>query len=165
VPTSDYTPGLAEVGALERDRTVDEFGNEVGTFTAATRPTDTEAMSIIQNAVEDAMTVFGEDIPDAPGDKTSVTYDPNALREAAKTAVAYHSAALIELSHFGEQVARGNSPYQEYEDQWENLRDRVIRAIESAGGESPAGDTTGSQNPQFVFPEDAGGMIGWGTNW
>lgn len=163
MPISDYTPTLDEVGALIRDRTVDAGGNEVGTFTADTRPTDTEAESIISDAANEAYTMFGEDIPDAPASASAAdptTYDPNALRTAARKAVAYHAAALIELSHFGEQVARGNSPYQQYEDLWNAASKRIAGAIDSTGGATPSG---ASNEPVFDFPQDAGGMVGWGT--
>lgn len=165
MPISDYTPTLNEVGALIRDRTVDAGGNEVGTFTANTRPTDTQATDIIQDAALEAYTMFGEDIPDAPIEASAAdptSYDPDALRTAARRAVSYHAAALIELSHFGEQVARGNSPYQQYEDLWTAASKRVASAVESSGGESPGG-AEGTQRPVFDFPRNAGGMVGWGT--
>jgi hypothetical protein len=164
VPISDYTPDLAGVGALVRDRTVDAGGNEVGTFTDATRPTAAEAQLLIDDAVNDAVTLFGEDIPDAPGNPAAPGYDKDALRKAAKSAVEFHAAAAIELSHFGEQVARGNSPYPQYEEQWERRSKRVALAIESAGGTSPSG-ADGSLNVYYDFPEDAGGVVGWGTVW
>jgi len=165
VPISEYTPSLADVGALLRARTVDANGNEVGTFTALTRPTDTQVNSIIADAAGEAYTIFGEDIPDAPIEASAAdpsSYDPDALRNAAKKAVAYHAAALVELSHFSEQVARGNSPYQQYEDLWNAASKRIASAVESAGGESPSG-VEGTGRPVFAFPEDAGGMVGWGT--
>jgi hypothetical protein len=165
VPISDYTPSLADVGALLRDRTVDAGGNEVGTFTPTTRPTDVQAQILINQSANDAYLLFGEDIPDAPGNPASPTYDPNALRNAAKSAVEFHAAALIELSHFGEQVARGNSPYPQYEASWEAQSKRVQSAIESAGSSSPSGPAGGSMVPQFDFPDDWGGMVGWGTRW
>jgi hypothetical protein len=158
VPTSSYTPALSDIGALLRDRTVDSGGNEVGTFTANTRPTDTEVNNLVQDAVNDAYTIFGSDIPDATGS------DPDAVRKAATRAVAFHAAAMVELSHFGEQVARGNSPYQQYEDQWNAAAKRVSQAIDSVGGDTPGGGD-GSQIAIGTFPEDAGGMVGWGTRW
>lgn len=162
MPISDYTPTLDDVGALVRDRTVDSGGNEVGTFTPNTRPTDAEAQELINDAVNDAYSIFGEDIPDAQDPD-----NPGAIRNAAKEAVGYHAAALIELSHFGEQVARGNSPYEEYERLWEEAAQRVQAAIVSQGGTPPApvDPTEGSMMAQFEFPEDAGGMVGWGTRW
>lgn len=157
-------PTLATVGALERDRTVDSGGNELGTFTSGTRPTDTEAQALIDQAVNDAYISFGQLIPDAPGDSTQPGYDPDALRKSVTTAIAYRSAALIELSHFGEQVARGNSPYQAYESQWELMKKEIQNAIEDAGGEPPAPEG-GSSQAEGDFPEDAGGFVGWGTRW
>lgn len=162
MPISDYTPSLADVGALVRDRTVDSGGNEVGTFTPLTRPNDVQAQALIADATNDAYTIFGEDIPNAADPD-----NPNAIRNAAKEAVGYHAAALVELSHFGEQVAAGNSPYAEYEKLWKEAAQRVQEAIVSQGGEPPApvDPSAGSMNAVFEFPEDAGGMVGWGTRW
>jgi hypothetical protein len=162
VPITDYTPDLAGVGALLRARTMDSGGNEVGTFTPNTRPTDAQAQMLIDDAVNDAVTIFGEDIPDAPGNPASPGYDPDAIRKAAKSAVEFHAAASIELSHFAEQVARGNSPYEQYETQWEQRSKRVAAAIDSAGG-APIGGA--ENNVVFEFPEDQGGMVGWGSRW
>lgn len=162
MPISEYTPELDDVGALVRDRTVDSGGNEVGTFTPQTRPTDVEATKLIAQATQDAYAIFGEDIPDAADPD-----NPGAIRDAAREAVGYHAAALIELSHFGEQVARGNSPYAEYERLWNEAAARIQAAIESQGGQPPApvDSSTGSMNVSYEFPEDAGGMVGWGTRW
>lgn len=162
MPISDYTPDLDDVGALLRARTVDDGGNEVGTFTSATRPTDVQATELIQDATNDAYAIFGEDIPDAADPD-----NPGAIRDAAREAVGYHAAALIELSHFPEQVASGNSPYQQYEDLWKQAAQRIQDAIVSQGGEPPApvDPSQGSMNAQFDFPQDAGGMVGWGTVW
>ena len=162
MPISDYTPTLDDVGALVRARTVDAGGNEIGTFSPTTRPTDVEATDLIQDAVNDAYPLFGEDIPDAADPD-----NPDAIRNAAKEAVGYHAAALVELSHFPEQVARGNSPYEEYEKLWAAASARIQAAIEGQGGEPPApvDPKQGSLNAVFEFPEDAGGMVGWGTRW
>lgn len=162
MPISEYTPTLDDVGALLRARTVDAGGNEVGTFTATTRPTNVEAEALINDAVKDAYTLFGEDIPDAAD-----LDNPDAIRDSAREAVGYHAAALVELSHYPEQVARGNSNYQEYEDLWKQASIRIQAAIEGQGGEPPApvDPKQGSLNASFEFPEDAGGMVGWGTLW
>jgi hypothetical protein len=159
VPISDYTPSLDNVGALVRDRTFDSNGNEMGTFTPDTRPTNTQADQIITDAVSTAYPMFGEDIPDAPDPD-----NPDALRNAAKNSVAYLAAALVEISHFGEQVARGNSPYQQYMDLWESSSKVISKSIDGLG-ETPPGGGGGSLDVFGDFPADAGGMVGWGTIW
>jgi hypothetical protein len=103
--------------------------------------------------------MFGEDIPNAPDPD-----NPGALRNAAKNAVAYYAAALVEISHFGEQVARGNSPYQQYMDLWNDSAARISKAIDILG-ESPPSGGGGSNAVYGDFPANAGGMVGWGTTW
>lgn len=161
MPVSDYTPDVAAVGALTRARTRDDQGNELGTYTLATRPTASEVDLMISEAVNEAFPVFGEDIPDAPG------ADPEAFRTAAKKLVAIGGAAWVELSYFPEQVATGRSPYQQYRDAFEKGLARLgaaIDAVDAAAGSTDVGGG-GTMSASWDFPEDAGGLVGWGTRW
>jgi hypothetical protein len=167
VPVSEFTPSVTDVGALARARTVDAQGRELGTFTPDTRPTASEVGTMISEAVNEASVVIGNTIPDAPGDPTAVGYDKDALRKAALRIVALRAAALVELSYFPEQVARGASPYAQYQESFNQGLARLQNAIEAAeGGEQPGdagGGAGGTMRALGSFPEDAGGMIGWGT--
>lgn len=158
MPTSEYTPTVADIGNLLRARTVDASGNEVGTFNADTEPTGDNVTALIADAVGEAYPVFGSDIPDAAGS------EPDALRNAAKKAVAYRAAALTELTYFAEEVQRGTSPYEQYQSAWEENLNRVAKAIESGGGDTPGG-VGGSMAVYDGFPVDEGGLVGWGTRW
>jgi hypothetical protein len=138
--------------------TRDENGNELGTFTPATEPTDTEANNLIQIAVDETYPVLGADIPDAPG------ADSDALRRAAKRLVALRAAAEVILSKVPEQVAAGRTPYQQYIDAYNDGLKRLSTAIsEVESGDSP--EAGGSMSASYDFPADAGGMVGWGTRW
>lgn len=165
MPIADFTPTVADVGALTRARTVDANGNELGTYTDDTRPTASEVDGLISEAVNEAEVVIGNTIPDAPGDPDAAGYDVDALRKAALRIVALRGAALVELSYFPEQVARGSSPYEQYMESFNAGLSRLQKAIEAAAaGDQPGGDE-GYGMAMGAFPTDAGGMVGWGTVW
>lgn len=165
MPTSDYTPTVAEVAALLRARTRDSVGNEVGTFNSSTSPTDTEATSIIASVVGSLSGALGADIPDAP-DRDGGG-DVDALRDSAKYLATLKAAMLIELSYFPEQIGTDRSPYNAYKEMYDTDLPGLLEGISEArggGGDGP-GDAvgSGSQLPSYSFPPDDGGMIGWGT--
>lgn len=110
VPAASLVPDLADVGALLRARTVDDNGNELGTFTSATRPTNTEVLSLIDDAVRDVRRHVGPAL--------DTTEDDNLLASAKKLA-AIRAAMLVELSYFPEQVADDQSPYGRYKEMWD----------------------------------------------
>jgi hypothetical protein len=156
MPLSDYTPTVAMVGALLRSRTRDDQGSEIGTFTAVTRPTDTEVDVLIQDAVDETYPVFGQDIPDAPGT------DPDALRKAATRIVALRAAALVEQGYFPEQVTIGRSAYPTLMESYNALLERFVGALgDAASGDDP-GASSDYQTTVSSFP-DASGMIGLET--
>jgi hypothetical protein len=93
------TATLAMVGALLRARTKDtSTGVELGTFTTRTRPTATEAQTLINMAQAQVGSAVGGEVPTAAVD-------------AAQQAVALRAALLIEASYFPEQIGSGESPY------------------------------------------------------
>lgn len=165
MPTSDFTPTLPNIGALIRARTRDANGKEWGTFNSVTRPDDQEAQQVIEEAVGETALVTGANIPDAPGDPTAPGYDRDSLRKAARRIVALRAAALVELTAFPEQVARGVSPYPQLQDSFEKGLENLSRAIEAArgGDEPPGSDGAGSMDALGSFPVDTGGMITWDT--
>lgn len=149
MPTSDYTPSAADVGAVLRARTKDVNGNEVGTFTPETRPTLVEVDLLIARALGRVSTRFGDDLPEERHDD-------------ARSLAAIYTAMLIELSYFPEQVATGRSPYNQLRD----LYNDQLKELEDALGLGPGDTTIGSDAelmPKYFFPEDIGGLVGWGT--
>jgi hypothetical protein len=94
----DWAPDLTEVGALLRARTKDDVGNELGTFTEATRPTDENVLELIRQACDDVLGLFTvEDVP-------------ASSQVMCRRAAALRTALSIEISYFPEQ-GNDNSPY------------------------------------------------------
>lgn len=94
-------PSVNDVGALLRARTVDQDGNEAGTFDDDTRPTGDTVQTYIEQAVEEILTRIG-------GDLVRQEYAANAANLAA-----IRAAMTVELSHYPEQVAEGQSSYEQ----------------------------------------------------
>lgn len=94
-----YTPVIADVGALLRARTKDDDGNELGTFTTNTRPTDAQVSVLIQNAQDFVTAAVDTDIPELAW-------------PMARSVIALRAAMLVELSYFPEQIPTGRSPYE-----------------------------------------------------
>lgn len=172
MPVSDYTPSVDSVAALIPQRTRDENGNLCNTFMPAsdgrTRPTEEQASAIILDAVQEAWPVFGDDIPDKPGDDERPDDEKMTLKNAAMTVVKYRAAALIELMYYSDQVGSGKSPYPFYQSSFESGLKSVGKAISEAGiGDAPgtSDDVAPVQWDFPVFPSQGPGMVGWGTNW
>lgn len=166
MPISAYTPALSDVVPLVRNRTRDANGNTLGTFTPAatgtTTPSQEDATAMIAAAVLEAYPIFGDDIPDNPGDTTRAGYDVDALRKAAKRAVAYRAAALIELTYYADQVSSSKSPYPMLMETHKDLIKSVGTAIQQAG----TGDIPGTSDDVPVALYDNlpnTNIIGWGT--
>lgn len=134
MPVSDYTPTVAQVGALLRARTKDTGGNELGTFTSATRPTDTEVNLLIAQAAGTLSTKAGDDIP-------------AALFDEASQLAAIRAAMLVELSYFPEQIMTGRSTYPQLQELW----------IEGFGSED--GKKKGSLIQAITSAESSGGQV------
>lgn len=145
MPTSDWAPTVADVGAILRARTKDTNGVELGTFTADTRPTGTAVIALADLAVSDLVAEIGPDIP-------------TELVPSARYLAALGTALMVELSYFPEDVAAGRSPYAELKALYDQRLVRLTDAVEDATGE---GGTGGS--PSYGFPVNAGGLVGWGT--
>lgn len=145
MPTSDYTPDVASVGALLRARTRDTNGNEIGTFTEQTRPTGDQVLSVIRTAVGDLSSAVGSDLVPA-------------FHVAAQQLAAYRAAALIELSFFPEQVALGRSPYVQFLGLYNDALAALRTAIEADGGDVPGdpgaqpGGVPRPKAPEWAFP-------------
>jgi hypothetical protein len=123
----NWRPTVAEVAALIRARTIDNNGNEVGTFTNDTTPTATQADELIDKAVEDLYPVFKSTVPDAPVPPNA---SPEAYREAVSALAAARAALLVELTHFGKEVAQGNSPYKQM---WDDYRQQLLQVATMLG--------------------------------
>ena len=156
MPVTDYTPTVAQVAALVRNRTRDANGNVLGTFQTAadgrTTPTSEQVTELIQDAVNEAYPVFGDDIPDNPGDTTRPGYDKDTIRKAATRNVAMRAAALVELTYFADQVGSGKSPYPQYQDSFEKGLPRLGKAITEAQQGDEVGTGDDAPGPAWEFP-------------
>jgi hypothetical protein len=93
-----WRPTVDDVAALIRARTKDASGNELGTFTAATRPTDAEVEQLISNGCAKVATLVGWTLP---GD----------AELEAKHLAALWTACEVEQSYWPEQVRSERSPF------------------------------------------------------
>lgn len=130
MPSSDYTPAVADVALFLRTRTRDTNGVELGTFTSATRPTSAEVTALIADAVVNMEDDFGADI------------NPR-LWSSAKRITALRAAMAVEVSFFSEQVAANRSVYPQLEEWYKGDLDQLNTAIvedtDAGGIEGAAG--------------------------
>lgn len=149
MPTSDYAPGVQDVGNVLRARTKDTNGAEVGTFTASTRPTGSQVEGLINKAVSDVARVVGSDIPESTW-------------ETALGVAAIRTAMLIELGYFPEQINSGRSPYPQLKDMYDTDLKELVAAVTRAGGDP--GESGAPMKPVGSFPM-TGEIIGRSTRW
>jgi hypothetical protein len=123
---ADWTPTVREVGAKLRARTVDNAGNELGTFTSATRPTDTEVTDAIVEEVGALAAWVGPDLPPL-------------LWPLARSAALARVAARIELDYWPEQVRSDRSPYTELAADRDREEARLAEAVASTVGTGSGG--------------------------
>ena len=150
MPTSDWKVRVQDVGSRLRARTVDDKGNELGTFTDATRPTAEQVNDLLIEAVGRLADTVGPDLPER--------YWPQARALAAMDA-----ASDVEMTYFPEEVASGRSPYQEIRDLYKERLAEFKEAISEAGSETED-EVGGAGSPSYGFPNVAGGLVGWDTN-
>jgi hypothetical protein len=127
--TPDLAPTIADVAALIRARTKDSNGNELGTFTADTRPTDVQAQEAIDHAVVLVHLKVG-----AIGD---------GCASVAKMCATYGAAAEIELSYFPEQARADRSPYTFLIARWEEILIGVEQCVLGNLPDDPSEDGGG----------------------
>jgi hypothetical protein len=132
-----WAPGVDDVGAILRARTMTRNGVVVGTFNAYTNPTDVSVMSLINDA--------SADVQDAIGPEVNV---PPSLYSSAEDLAALGTALLVELAYFPEQINSGRSPYPQLQKQYDDKLKRLQNAIVSLGGERP---TDEAQSPFGAF--------------
>lgn len=161
MPSSDYTPAVADVAVFLRTRTRDTNGVELGTFTIATRPTAAEVEAIIADTVVNMEDDLGTDID-------------QRLWSSAKRVTALRAAMAIEVSYFSEQVAADRSVYPQlkewYEEDLDKLNSSIIETAEGGDIGSDAGENTplwGGGDLPFTmregFPLFVGDLSGWST--
>jgi hypothetical protein len=131
----DIAPSVLDVAALLRARTKDSAGVEVGTFNDDTRPTSSQVLTLIDQAVADVQAWLGPN-------------PPPELAGAARAAAALDTACLIELSYFPEQVQAGRSAFPAYK---QLLDDKTVQLQEASRGLQPGGSTVTSTRIEVPY--------------
>lgn len=128
--TVTLAPTVADVAALIRARTKDSNGNELGTFTADTRPTDAQAQEAIDHQLALLHARVGNVGPDCAG--------------VAQMVVAYGAAAEIELSYFPEQARTDRSAYTYLIARYDEYGNGLVACVQGDLPSEPddAGDLT-----------------------
>lgn len=89
--SDDIRPSVQDLGSLLRARTTDNNGNEIGTFTADTRPTAAQADGLITFATDMVLLHVGENLPDR-------------LRSRVRSVILLRAAQLVEATYYPEQA-------------------------------------------------------------
>lgn len=110
-------PTLAQVAALLRSRTVDEYGNEESGFGEDTRPTAVQAQELIDAAYDLVGLRVGR-IPDTEQE----------LIDQARSVTMLLAARMIETVYYPEQASSDESAAALYGEMYED----AIRSLESA---------------------------------
>lgn len=146
--TAVYLPTVHELAILMRARTKDSTGNELGVFSADTRPMAEEARRAIQEAADDVTGPIDTVIP------------PRAYR-FVKNAILYRAAMIIEVSFFPEQIGTGRSPFESYKQLFDEAAGNLVKAVERERSEQETGDQPGLDPTltRYEFPP----VRGWDT--
>lgn len=129
-PVTDIGPDIActvaDVASHIRARTKDGNGNEIGTFTPGTRPTDAQCQEAINNAVRFTHSRVG--------------YVGEGCAELAREAVALGAAADIERSYFPEQSRSDRSVYIFLRDERDSALEGLVNCVMGVLPDSSATD-------------------------
>lgn len=157
----DGLPTVDDVAMLMLARTKTRGAGEAGTFTDATRPTAAQAA---QQIALSAQELYGSA---AIGPWVDM---PAVVQPKAERVVARLAAANIELTYWPEQTTTrtGQSPYQSHMERFRELREELVAALADARTDGTLDGSGGAGHallPRANFPENQGGLVGWGTDW
>jgi hypothetical protein len=127
-------PTVDDVAALENTRTVGPNGQEIGTFTADTRPTAADVEKLIDQALEAVLS----QLPTRFG---------TSYYERTKHNVALYTAILVEGSFFREKLDEGSVEL------YRDLLRTGLLSLQASIGADPAGEgetVVGSRNVDSV---------------
>ena len=154
--TSAFVPTVDDVGALIRTRTKDQFGNELGTFTADTRPTDDQVLVLIGQAYDYVTARVDTDLPEE-------SWSP------ARSCVALKAAMLVELSYWPDQIPLNQSPYSMLRQEFEGANGDggemagLVQSVTRENEELVAGETPQTNSAQYSFEDP--NTVGMRTTW
>jgi len=131
-PVASCYPSVDEIGAMLHARTVDENGAELGTFTSATRPTDTQVSSLI------SLVAGGLDALSASLGWAGQW--PDGLVGSAKDAIVLCVCWRIEAGYFPAQTQVNQSAISYYQTACQNAWQKLDTAARDwAWPDDPAG--------------------------
>jgi hypothetical protein len=145
-----WRPSTAEVAAKIPDRVGDDAGNPLEDFTTTTEPTAQQVEEQIDEAVREIALAVG------------VTLEDDDLVDSARVLAARRAAQLVEMTFFRQQVASGQSTFEQMDAMFDKGLAALVKAVTeySAGGEPGAVDDY--VPPAFCFPPPAPiGGDGW----
>lgn len=132
-----YRPLVSDVAELLRARTKDKYGNEVGNFTADTRPNQEQVQELIDQATDDIVADLDTDIP------------ASAYRYV-KRLITIRAAMEVELSYWPEQTNTDRSAYRNLKELFDEQLIRVTNAVERETLEEEFGDMPAA-SVSYVF--------------
>jgi hypothetical protein len=133
----DYTPSVEDVATYLRARTRGPDGNEIGTFTDATVPTDQQVTGAIDAAE-----------PFVTGGLGTVQA---GCANGARALWAIKAAEMVEISYFPEQLAPGGT-VDRLRALYADLLP-AVRACISGDGVGGGGDDGDATAPAFLFED------------
>ena len=119
-------PSVDDVAALIRARTKTAGGDEIGTFTPETRPTDVQVQQLIILAEGDVLVQTGSKLG-----QVSAT--------EATSMIALRAACFVELSYWPEQIRTDRSAYEQLWRMYEAGMVNLLAGIEAGGGADGGG--------------------------
>jgi len=127
--TVPWRPSVDDVAALLRARTKDASGNELGTFTSETRPTDAEVEQLITNGMGKVASRVGWELPEQTW-------------EEARHLASLVAACEVEVSYRPEEVRTERSAYQQL---WAMFTYDIDPFAEMVGSLQPGGLAPGPE--------------------
>lgn len=128
IGAQEYAPTVADVASYIPIRAVDANGNQLGTFTLDTTPTQAQVETIIRGAAAKLATRVGDTVA-------------AALAISAREVVALRAALMVELTFFGDQIATARSPYNELKALYDESLKEFLEARLDLGADETAGST------------------------
>lgn len=141
----DLSCTVEDVAAWIRARTKDSNGNEIGTFTPATRPTDDQVQEAIAHQVILVHQAVGR-----VGD---------VCADLARGCVAIGAAAEVELSYFPEQQRTDLSPYTYLRDLYAQSLEGLVACVTGNLPDYPDPDDPDSQSVRYGTIDSMSGTV------
>lgn len=158
------TPTTAAVASLLRTRTKNAAGAYGDDFSTSSQPTKAQVTELIGLAEGLILPGLG-----SLGDADLSDGCAAGVQGGAAALVTLGAAMLVEVGYWPEQQGQGDQTVagilRDLLDG--DMYDRTARAAALCRGETGGGDgdAGGSLSPSYAYPEDRGGMVGWGTRW